>query len=254
MVSFKDWLKMLIIIPITWLHSLSTLLEGKSNINIGIYLASKILGQTNLDNEKLFIFMVENILYLIIFHLLYGNLISENFRYSSVYVFSRIKSRKKWFYRISLKLLSICFLYTFIFLFTNLVICDIGSTKSCNLETFYIFSILLIMLTMILLSTTMIINLISIRFGNSIGFLTVYILLLLFLFLALQSPKSEFIRKYPLVLILNPATAMSFNFVRETFLQAGVIIYYAILNLIILLTGSNYINHFDIALSDAESK
>jgi hypothetical protein len=253
MLDWKKWVKILLIIPPTFLYSIDDFMLEKNNNAISYLLAGKVLGQTSLNEKKVFVLVAESLIYLVIFNILYGNYISEDFRYSSVYLFSRLKNRKNWFYKKAFELLFIAGSYTIIFLGTNLFICKYSSTKTINRETWIIFMMLFAMLTMILTITTMAINLISLKYGNSIGFISVYVTFLVLIYIALKGQYIPLIRKYPILMAINPACGISFNFTEIPYIQVVILFYYLVIITASFYFGANYVNKLDISLSDSEN-
>lgn len=253
MLYWRKWVKVFLIIPPTFLYSIDDFMFGKNNNAIGFSLAGKVLGEISLNENKVFVLVAESLFYLIIFNILYGNFISEDFRYCSVYLFSRLKNRKTWFYKKVLKLFTLASSYTLIFLGTNLFICIHNSTSNLNHYTWKIFFILFCMLTMILTLTTLTINLISLKFGNIIGFILVYITILVLIYIAIKGQNMPIIRKFPILMSINPVSGISFNFSEMPYIQVVISIYYFILIIAAFIFGAIYVNKLDIALSDSEN-
>lgn len=254
MFDWNKWLKIIFIIPITILFNFNVFLSKPSDIMVGDLLLGKIMGQMTTDNATVFIFLVDSLFYLIIFNLLYGNFIYDDFRYSSVYLFSRLKSRKTWFYKKSLELLGITIVYTLIFLLTNLWLSKMNTVQAINSETLIIFGLLFTRLVLLLFLTTILINLLSIRFGNALGFITVYIGVVMLIFLAASHQSIPFIGSNNVFLFLNPICGL----IEETFSNFNIQVLFYFYNFFLLciinIVGAFYIDRFDIALVDYENE
>lgn len=225
----------------------------KNNIEIADLLLGKIYGQTVMNGQRTFVMVTSSLIYLVLFNALYGNLISEDFRDRSVYIFSRIRNRKAWFYKKALEMLMISSAYSLIFLGTNLFICNFSSTRTIDINAFIIFIKLFIILTMALTITTLLINLISIKRGNSVAFVTVYLVIVSLIFLVLKSENISIVQKYPILISLNPVSGISFNFTGYPLMQVLLTIYYILIIIMTLILGAYQINKMDISLFDAEN-
>jgi hypothetical protein len=252
MLNLKKWIKIIYIIPITLLSCSYRLISKIQNIPISTMLSNEVLGQVSNLDVKQFIFIFDNFYFLILFNILFGNIIYEDFRYSSTYLFSRIKNRKHWFYKKSLELLAISAFYTIIYLVTHLLICLQCSNNKIDTYTIHIVLLLFIMFTTLLTLTTLVINIISIRYGNTIGYIVVYISIVILVFIALNSQNISFMSDKQWLLMLNPMYSIILDVNTTISLQLIMIFYYILLIILSIVIGARFINTFDIALIDYE--
>lgn len=255
MIHFNKWLKSLIIVPISLLMSFDSLIAGRfSELDAGELLILKIFERAAVDDMQVFVFIIDKLVYLILFHLMYGNLISEEFRYNSIYVFYRLSNRKKWFYKKALSLFAISVCYTFFFLGTNLLICMRASKNKLHISDIQIFLILFLIITLTLMFTTLIINLLSLKLGSNISFMITYIAIVFFIFLTLYGQGLTASKEYSLFTLLNPMSGINVGVMENVSTQIIFICYYLLLNVIVTLIGARFIDNFDIALCDMENK
>lgn len=255
MVSYKKWLNSFIIVPITLLMSVDSFLyRGGVDLSIGELLILKIFERVAVGDLRVFVLMIDKLVYMVLFHILYGNLISEEFRYNSVYLFSRIGDRKKWFYKKSVILFLFSVSYTFVFLSTNLFLCMGSSTQRLSYRDIGIFFTLFLIISLTLMFTTLIMNLISLKFGSSIGFIITYSVIVILIFLSLYGNELPFPDEFAFIKLLNPMSGIHVGVMENLSAQAVFIAYYLLLVAAVILVGAAMINHMDIALSDAESK
>lgn len=253
MSNWEKFLRIISIVPITFLFSLNSLISDKHDIPIGSMLTSRIFEQVTDDNSKAFLIMLSNILYLVLFNIFFGNMISEDFRFSSVYLFSRLKNRRVWFYKRAFELVMISSVYTVFFLGSNILVCMFCSTRNIEINDLKIFLILFGLITMILAITTIIINLISIRLGSTTAFITVYICVVMLIFLSTKHESIPLLGKYYYVRVFNPLSGIVLNLFDNQFAQCMVIFYYLVLLTLTFVLGGKYVNNIDIALADGES-
>jgi len=241
------------IVPITFLFSLYLLISDKQDISIGSMLTHRILGQVGGESSKAFVLVLSNLLYLVLFNIFFGNIISEEFRFSSVYLFSRLKNRKVWFYKKASEMLMIASIYTLLFLGSNIFICMFCSIRKIEINDIKVFLVLFGLITMILAITTTLINLVSIRLGSTTAFITVYICVVILVFISLEHENIPFLGKYYYTRVFNPLSGVALNLSENLIAQCIILVYYLVLITLTFILGGNYINGIDIALIDCES-
>lgn len=250
--DFIKCCKILIIIPVTLLLSANRFITGIVDISVGELLLGNVLGRMSLGDTKAFVIIIEHIYYFVIFNILFGTYIYQDFQYSSIYLFSRLKNRKLWFYKKTCELLILSFTYAFLFVITNLVICLKISTNALDNEAIKIFIILCFKIFILLFITTLAINIIAIRFGSTYGFTSVYIVTVLLIFLAINHNKLPLIGDYQWSFMLNPFSGFLSKLISHKPMQVGFYLYNTGLIAIIIIFSAIYIDNFDIALADHE--
>lgn len=253
MSNWEKFIRIISIVPVTFFFSLYSLISDKHDIAIASMLTGKIFGSVTDDTSKAFVLMLSNILYLVLFNIFFGNLISEDFRFSSVYLFSRLRNRKVWFYKRAFELLMISSVYALLFLVSNLMICTFCSTSKIELNEVKIFLVLFGLITMILAITTIIINLLAIKFGSTTAFIAVYISVIMLIFLSLKHESIPFLGKYYFVRLFNPLSGIVLNLFDNPIAQSIVAFYYFILMVLTFILGGRFVDNVDIALLDCES-
>ncbi len=246
-------IRIISIVPVTFLFSLNSLISDKHDISVGSMLTYRIFEQVTDDTSKAFLLVLSNILYLVLFNIFFGNMISEDFRFNSVYLFSRLKDRRVWFYKRAFEIVMISSVYTVLFLGSNILVCMFCSTRKIEIYDLKIFLILFVLITMILAITTIIINLISIRLGSTTAFITVYICVVMLIFLSTKHESIPILGKYYYARVLNPLSGIVLNLSDNQFAQCLVIFYYFVLMALTFVLGGMYVNSADIALVDGES-
>lgn len=116
--------------------------------------------------------------------------------------------------------------------------------------TIRLFLFMFIIIISIIFVSTLIINVISIRFGNTIGFICVYTCILVLVFAVMRSKNinNEYLR------ILNPMYGVILNLFDKPAVQAGIIAYYVLLIVLSCIISAKYIEKLDIALTNCEFK
>lgn len=249
----KQLLKVFTIIPVALIYLINYPLHPPIDLSVGTMISSEIMGSITSGNSKILIFLIRNQYYLFLFNILYGDYIYKNFQYSSVYLFSRLKNRKKWFLKKSIELLIISLLYTFLLLLVYLIVCSICSTKPVDYNTINIILLLFCRINLLIFLSTLIINLLSLRYSNVTSFVAVYISIVLLMSLALKQQYFLSGNIYNIFFILNPASGII-----EELANSKILILLLITNLSYVATtyliGANYIQKFDIELADYENR
>ncbi len=253
MTSRRQILKTLLIIPVTFIMSVDNFLyAGTIEITISELLILKMFERVQVGDVRVFVLVIDKLIYMFLFNILYGNLISEEFRYNSIYVFSRLKSRKVWFVSKCVRLFLISMLYSLIFLACNLLICTVASVHRIYWGDINLVMILFIIISFMLMLTTLLINMISIRFGNGTGFILTYLVIVILLFMSLQG--QSFMGSFRYLLLLNPMSSINIDIIENKIFLFFYIIYYFMLITATVLLGARFVNKQDIALYDAEEK
>ena len=234
-------------IPVAGILSLTinaaTLVGRKSDMPPFEMLVYRLFGSMVSDSKEMFLIIVQNIIFIVLFSALFSGYISAHFRYSCVYVFSRLKSRRRWFAERALELMITAALYAAVYIGVTLMICCASSNAPFLRE--HLGSLLLLYLCALLITVniTLGINLLSLRFGSTVSFFVVQAALAGFIYLALNTAVSApcaWLNPLSCILILDAPTP-----------------YLPILGSVIILIllffgGMAYVDRYDIALFDPE--
>lgn len=155
----KNLCKMMVAFPIAIYWVLPHLFTEKTDTDVTGLLIGRIWGMTAGDGNNNILETVGMLSYLLIFHLLFGNSISEYFSYMASYRFSRIFQRQKWFIKESFALFLFATGYAGIYVGTNLLGCNQISTGKINMFTWNVSFMMFATCVNLLLLTTILINL-----------------------------------------------------------------------------------------------
>lgn len=254
MFEWKKWIKVIIIIPATILFFIETLIRYPIDSPISTIMLTKIMGTITTDNSRVFVFVMEKQFYLVLFNIMFGNYIYEHFRFSSVYVFTRINSRKNWIIKEYIELLLISIIYTGLFLLTCLFICKKGSLQLYDSEVINVFITLYFNLVILIFWSTLLINLLALRYGNIIAFIIVYIAFTVLMFIGLKQQYIQNKSVAELLYLVNPVSGVLNGYTYNTFLKVLSYIFKIVFVTITTIIGEKYIAKMDIALEDCENK
>lgn len=197
------------------------------------------------EDHHVYILLIENVAYVIVFHLLFGGHIARHFRYSCAYVFSRLKNRKAWFLKRVLELLTYAAIYDFLYVGCILLV-SMNAASQMPDRFLVLRAVLILFFSFLLLAiTVLIVNLLSLRLGTASGlFVTESVIMGLIGLLTVTY-------RYPLLVYLNPVAFLNL------FDQGGgsalfSCIYDLLILIGIILIGIHYLSQLDIALFDPE--
>lgn len=187
--------------------------------------------------------VLQNMIFVILFSVMFSGYIAGHFRFSCVYVFSRLKSRRGWFAQRGCELMLSTALYIAVYMLATGIICKAGSAAA--FPTAHMGDVLLIYVCawLIAVNITLLINIASLRLGSTISFFAAQAILAGLIYPAVNTaPTAALAWVNPLscVLVLdapNPG---------KTLIMGAVIL------LILLFGGMEYVNRYDIAMFDPE--
>lgn len=246
----RGWSKCIYVILLIFFLEGYTIVSEPSGGEIILVLLGKLFGTvTELTGDdieiKKFIFISEKMGYLILFHILYGNYISNDFRSISVYIFSRAINRRKWFWKKVLELTILSMLYTFLLIGILVIISLYQSGSEGNKEFWKIVLVLYCIQTIITVLTTLFLNLCAVKYNSVASFFITYAIICSLIILAIRSGIQKSL------IVWNP-----FCYI-ELGSQIGITTYLMLLSdiclsLLIGIVGAEQIEHMDISLQDKE--
>lgn len=151
------------------------ILESLTYYNFGLdvsfgKIVSKIaFGTVGLDSQYIPDFLY-SMIPIIIFQILYGAYLYQHFCTASVYYFSRCMNRTKWFLYESVKLFFDTFLYQFVYWFFAGILTVLIHSIQINKEEFILFLITFIINIFWIFTTTLMVNILSIKTNLVTGF------------------------------------------------------------------------------------
>lgn len=249
----KELLKCFTIVPILFFVNLYTLFS-KSDLSISAthWLLSSLFELNTIGEVKEYKFVIFKLFYILVFCLLYGNFIYKEFTIRSIYLFLRLKNRKLWFCKKYIELIIISATYTFVYLYTLLIIYRI-SFSIIDIENNFliVFIQLWISITIFLVLITLLINIIALKYNSIISFMIVYICFLILIGVAIKTDTIPLFIKNPYLGILNPAGTMII--VADNMGYIFKIIYLILLNMITFYFGCKIVLKTDIGLINGEN-
>lgn len=208
-------------------------------------LLGKVFGRITLNNNGIYLLAIENLAFVLVFNLLYATCISEHFRYSCVYVFSRQRCRRAWYFRRVGELVLYAVLYLLLYLGCVLLVCLRCSTLPLEPGDWGKFAFVFLFSISIVVDTTLAINLLAMRWGVTVSFFLVQGVLSSLILLAIWTCN------IPWMVQLNPISCLSL-LDQGAGEQVRMAAYHVLIFAAILFGGARYVARYDIAMFDAE--
>lgn len=219
---------------------------ANAEIEIKDLFSSGIFDVYGIMKKKALVLAMENLMFIVYFNLFFGNYIYNYFVKGSVFTFSRIQNRKKWFWEQTIWLHGICIIFSFFYLLLLLLISMYSSMQMPDLECFKVFLIFLIAFSVILMMSTFCINLAAIKFGIVRAFLMTYVVIVVLMQLSIHFEDIPFFRNYYILHIFNPMSAVSLIMTQGKLLKLGAVVYYHLLIIGLVYFAGNFVKKVDI--------
>lgn len=257
MVDKRKWWKNIWIVPITILIYWTDLLPNNVQETVSAVLLDKFGGRISpgVDNaDNIFLLDIQQLYFLIVFNLIFANQIVDHFRYSCIYVFSRIKNRKKWFLRCSLELWVIASLYSFLYVGTLFFIGSLSAKFYITTNDLWIAFVLWFKVNVICYITTLLLNIISIRLGSVLAFIIIFGGIALNTYISPHLMNTAIICKHPTLAIFDPIHGIYEGMLINGHNVSLFIGYNTLLLILVTIFGIYFVNKMDIALIHMETK
>lgn len=242
----EDFYSVIWIIPVTLLFSLSYLCGENIDISVTEALWNRLGGVAAANRQKAIqamVFTAENLYFMVLFHIFYGNFLIQKLEYSKFYVFIREKKRTKWFIEIILEIAAITFVYTLILIGLQLIICNLKTPFSITLETIRMAALLGNKIFFMLYITTLGMNFLALKLGNAFSFILVYFICLSFIFFAIKMVHMDVVQRNPWLLLLNPFSGLLKDIMYSAIQQIFCFLYSILLVIILIGIGNIAIKH-----------
>lgn len=221
-------------------------LGANADIAVKDLFSNSIFDVYGIMKKKAIVLAMENLMFIVYFNLFFGNYIYNYFVKGSVFIFSRIQNRRKWFWRQSMQLYVICIIFAFFYLLMQLVISIYSSMQIPDLECLKIFFIFWIAFSVILMMSTFCINLGSIKFGTVKAFLMTYMVIVVLMQLSIHFEDIPVLKNYYDLHIFNPMSAISLIMTKGKLLKLGAVVYYHLLIIGMVYISGKFVKKLDI--------
>jgi len=243
---FKNIAKTFLIVPIVAYPFLGYLFSEPFETDLTKALRLQVFWQGTSENGFTnVVVIIGSLVYMLVFHLLFGTYISRHFMYMPSYFFARIYSRRRWLLRQSLYLSFYVLWYIFLFMACSLIGCDLVTLGEPDAETYRTFWIMYAACASLLLFTTFLINFGIILWKSAVGFAGCWILLIF-----LSALAGFYTENGPLV-FLNPLSYATLFDMPMSYVVAKMA-YQFLLSAALVLAACRYLKTYDITLREVD--
>lgn len=245
--------KVFCIMPITIIYNLDMVLSQQrttASLN-DFFIFSTFDMQSILENKSLILTMF-NVALIIVFNLFFGTTIYREFADNGVYLFTRIRDRKKWFFKKAMKIVFYSGIYSLLYLIVTLCLCMIHKGQLLSWSVVPIFVLMWFALSVVTILTTMIINFFSIFHGEQVGFIVGYSVFIVFIMLALNFDDIYILGSIYYLSFWNPVNVLSLYLLDNLWHQIFVVLYNIGIVGGLFIYIAKKINKMDIAIHSKE--
>lgn len=239
--------KTLFAVPLAVVMTLANLPNNARALPVSRLIELSLFGGEIDINPGALLTILLSVGFVVLFNILYGNTISNEFRYCSVYVFTRIANRCRWFICKVAELLIYAVCYSVLIIAAAFGMCALSSSLPVDSAAYMNMPMQFVAALFLLFTTTLLINLISMRLGSSAGFISVYsTVIILISLLTLVDIRPPWLR------LLNPMICLSLPSMGRTHM-IFTLCYDFTIAAAVLIAGIFLVKRFNIALFDSES-
>lgn len=240
MYKLVDYLKSLLIIPVTLLLSGVSMISKNVDNSVSELFKYSLVGSVTSGDNIQFIFVIENLSFLIMFVILYGNIIHRHFSNAADYIFIRIGNRWLWYVRECVHLLIVAMFYSVIYLLVKFSIAINISSYKCDVQAIKYFFLFLGWTCCLNLIFTLIINMIALIWDTNFSMIIFSIGVVALVSLAIATSTNNVIS------FLNPL-----NINMQLFPKAKLVY---LLGATIIIGGmfGGYISKYDIGVKEVK--
>lgn len=242
-----------IIIPVALVFNYDLLLsQGEASYALEQMIVSRIFDIKSIE-EKTLILAVNSIYFIVIFHICFGTYIYKDFISNGAYIFTRLKSRKSWFYQKSVDIIKLGMLYSLLFVLTLFALCGIFVGKPLEIDIVYTVFFLWFSSSILIILTTLLINVLSIFYGSHIGFIFGYAILVFLIGVSINFEYIPIIGKYTYASLINPASIMFLYLIENKALVLLGLFYYSLVVGLLIYLSAKLISKIDISITTVEN-
>lgn len=243
--TYKNLGKTFLIIPVAIYPFLPLVSGERTDASVTQLLIGAVFGQISDGDYSNLILIVGKLVYLFLFHLLFGTYISRHFTYMPAYYFARISHRCVWFGKQCISLFFYVVWYALLFLGGSFGGCCMTSSERPDQETWHCFFILLAVCVSLLMLTTLVVNLGIIFWRTGVGFLACWIGIFVLEIIAKGTLHNRWLS------FVNPMSYSRVLVLKSVEVQAKILYLYS-LTVVVAVGGALLLKNYDISLREVE--
>jgi hypothetical protein len=248
MTGLREYLKILIVFPLVLLFNIGNIFSEARELPVSTLLQYKIFASTTQSDITLFVLTIENLYFVFVFNLLFGTYIFKHINENGIYIFSRLRSRQKWWLMKAARLFVFALLYTLAAVLLFAAISAGESQSGVDRATVFVMIRLVYLFALLSALGTLLINVAAVKWGSVIAFLSVYFLEALLILSEILPGNHIGLRIWHWI---NPFGGV-FSIYEMTGKAIFQLAYLAVLFLVLVYAGGRYIAKSDIGIEDVE--
>lgn len=219
-----------------------------TNSSVHSFFPYKVFDYNEVWKQKSLVLAMEQVVFVVYFNLMFGSYISSCFEKGSIFLFSRIENRRRWFWKKSKELFMITGMEVMLYLLLCLGLTMYQCAAFPTIECIGDFILLWFSCVTILFLSTLCINVLGIKYGTNIGFFLTYIAMVVLMQLSLQYNMLPVIGEFEKGIIFIPVSVITLLFYEDIVLTVIVVLWYMGISGIMIAAAANYVKKMDISL------
>ncbi|MDR1068428.1 MAG: hypothetical protein LBL36_04195 [Clostridiales Family XIII bacterium] len=249
MTGAREYLKLIIAVPLVLIFNLGTLLiPMERDLDVSSLLHYKIFASTTQSDVTMFVLTIGNLYFLFVFNLLFGTYLFKDINENGIALFSRVRNRQKWWRAKAAGLILFAFLYTFIVITLLIIISGRESTAGIDGAAVLAAIRLVYLFTALSALSTLLINVAALKWGSVTSFLCVYFIEAVLILSEILPGDHLGLRVWHWI---NPFGGV-FSIYEMTGKVIFQFIYLAALLVLLMYASGRYVAKSDIGLEDVE--
>ena len=240
------WIKVLSAVPLCLILYCFNLIPGsQAGESLTDVFTKTIFGKLDYQYSYVYAMAAENVAFILLFDILFAGHLTGHFRYSCVYVFTRIRSRRLWYFSRIGELTVCALLYSFLYVLCSLLVSINATQKLPDGLLLQRVALVFLFAFALVLASAVSVNLLALRFGTAVGFFSVAAVIFGLIALLILTYRNR------VLVMFNPLACLNlFQLGRNT--GMFTIGYDLLILIAVVLIGSVIVNRYDVALFDPE--
>lgn len=217
----------------------------------GVFLSNMFGGSYSREKIEI-VLSVTSLFGVMIMNILFGDYICKDFSTNGEYIFSREHNKGKWFMRKAFGLGKYCVLGTVIYVGLYAIGSIMKSNKALMMSDVVVIGATAVMIVEFAYLSTLLINVLAIRFGTSLAFVITYSIFIVseMITFCLQGMKENTLVK--VLHYVNPMSNMTISWNYSDEYVCWSMIYFFILIMTVLFIGKNVASRCEIGIKASE--
>lgn len=245
--------KVLLIIPIVIIRFFRQIFFGTTtSISVYEYFFGRVFGIPAMRAETQCLQVIESMLEVVIFVIMFGNYIYSFFQDYNIYVIIRENNIKKWYKNVVIQLLMCCIAYIGIFFAITYCMCIANCDKPLTIKDIILPLASFILVVLFTYDLAMLVNILALKFKQIQSFMITFVGVALLTIWVVNFEKVPLVSNMKILLWLNPIENMQLSWNLNPIRTILSIVYYIILSIMITICGEYLYIKSDMGMAGAD--